>query len=146
MMDVFVTLQKKSNIQLEDPLITRLHQALVLEGNFDEAESIIDEGNSQHVFQSYAEDAKYLPIWQRIYATNDGKKKKKKNGMTMKCLFFLLDGDAPCARGGHQLCLDAYNEKIYLFGGWDGKRELSDFWYYHIKEKRWKLLSQDTSK
>jgi hypothetical protein len=57
----------------------------------------------------------------------------------------LLDGDSPCARGGHQLCLDANSEKIYLFGGWNGKRELSDFWCYQIKEKKWKLLSQDTS-
>lgn len=74
MMDVYSTLQKKTNIQIEHPVITRLHQSLVLDGDFDVAESIIEEANNQHcVFQSYVQDAKYLPTWQRIYATNDGK-------------------------------------------------------------------------
>ncbi len=60
-------------------------------------------------------------------------------------LYVCVDGDAPCGRGGHQLCIDADREKIYLFGGWDGKRDLSDFWCYHIRDNRWKLLSADTT-
>jgi hypothetical protein len=62
-----------------------------------------------------------------------------------RLILIYLDGDAPCARGGHQICLDPENEKIYLYGGWDGQRELSDFWCYNIKTSRWKLLTTDTS-
>ena len=34
---------------------------------------------------------------------------------------------------------------MYLFGGWDGNKDLSDFWCYHIPTNKWKLLSIDTS-
>lgn len=126
MMDVYETLKKKTGIELEDPLIGNLHQSLVVDGDFEEAENLIAKANDRNVFKSFVQEAKYTPTWQRIYASND-------------------DGDSPCARGGHQLCIDPQREKIYLLGGWDGKRELSDFWCYHIKESRWKLLSPDTS-
>ncbi len=57
------------------------------------------------------------------------------------------DGDAPLApggRGGHQMCLDVENGVAYLFGGWDGQRDLADFWSYSLKDGRWRLLSADT--
>ena len=34
---------------------------------------------------------------------------------------------------------------MYLFGGWDGNKDLSDFWSYHIPTNKWKILSMDTS-
>lgn len=52
----------------------------------------------------------------------------------------------PCGRGGHQMCIDHDNKRIYLHGGWNGKSNLADFWYYSINDNRWCLLSQDTSK
>jgi hypothetical protein len=74
MMDVYATLKKKTSVQLEHPILTRLHQTLVLDGDFDAAESIIEEADNQHgVFQPYVQDARYLSTWQRIDATNDGK-------------------------------------------------------------------------
>jgi hypothetical protein len=57
----------------------------------------------------------------------------------------MIDGDAPCARGGHQMCIDSEYKKIYLFGGWDGKRDLSDFWCFNIRDNRWRRLSSDTT-
>lgn len=33
---------------------------------------------------------------------------------------------------------------LYLFGGWDGTQELSDFWKYDLQKGRWELLSRDT--
>ena len=51
----------------------------------------------------------------------------------------------PCARGGHQLCLDVNAQLIYLFGGWDGMQELSDFWVFNVNGKYWKCLSRDTT-
>ncbi|CEP10390.1 hypothetical protein [Parasitella parasitica] len=85
MMDVYSTLQKSTNIDLEHPLVERLHQSVVVDGDFEAAEKII------------------------------------------------LDADNP------------ERERIYLFGGWNGKRDLSDFWCYNIRDNRWKMLSPDTT-
>ena len=131
-------------MELEDPLITNLHQALVLDGDFEEAEKVIVKADERKIFQTIAAEAKYTPSWQRLFASNDGN--YGYNCVQSKHTLTAIDGDAPCARGGHQLCIDTDREKIYLFGGWDGKRELSDFWCYHIKEARWKLLSSDTAR
>lgn len=51
----------------------------------------------------------------------------------------------PGARGGHQMCIDSVNGVVYLFGGWQGKHELSDLWSYDLAMKKWTLLSNDTS-
>lgn len=50
----------------------------------------------------------------------------------------------PCMRGGHQMCLDPQTETIYLFGGWDGRKDLADFWTFHIPSRTWTLLCENT--
>lgn len=42
------------------------------------------------------------------------------------------------------LCL--ISESLYLFGGWDGNRDLSDFWVFSVPSKEWTCLSSDTHK
>lgn len=42
------------------------------------------------------------------------------------------------------MCIDVDEEKIYLYGGWNGYCDLADLWCYHIRENRWQLLSADT--
>jgi hypothetical protein len=49
-------------------------------------------------------------------------------------------------RGGHQMCIDVSNQLIYIFGGWDGSKELSDFWSYHIADNKWECISSDTQR
>ena len=74
--------------------------------------------------------------------------KNYKTLMIVNTYFFLFPGEVnswPCARGGHQLCLDVNAQLIYLFGGWDGIQELSDFWVFNINGKQWKCLSRDTT-
>jgi hypothetical protein len=44
------------------------------------------------------------------------------------------------------MCIDVEGGMIYLLGGWNGKMDLSDFWSYSIKEKRWTMISSNTSK
>lgn len=51
----------------------------------------------------------------------------------------------PTMRGGHQLCLDAVNQQLYLLGGWDGTQELADLWRYDIASQQWVCVCQDTS-
>jgi len=50
----------------------------------------------------------------------------------------------PGCRGGHQMVIDSPGQAIYLFGGWDGHRDLSDFWRYDISSSKWSILSADT--
>lgn len=47
-------------------------------------------------------------------------------------------------RGGHQMCMDIEGGHIYLLGGWDGTKDLSDFWVYHVHTDQWECLSTDT--
>ena len=42
------------------------------------------------------------------------------------------------------MCMDAENQLIYLFGGWDGRKSLDDFWVYNVREDKWKVLSHST--
>ena len=51
----------------------------------------------------------------------------------------------PVSRGGHQMVIDSSSQLVYLFGGWDGNKDLSDFWSYHIPTNKWTLISIDTS-
>lgn len=74
MMDVYATLQKSSNIELEHPLIERLHQSVVVDGDFEAAGEIVLEADEKNIFRSYVENARYLPTWQKLFASNDGKK------------------------------------------------------------------------
>lgn len=44
------------------------------------------------------------------------------------------------------MCIDVDAQKIYLFGGWDGSRDLSDLWCFDIQRRKWDCLSMDTRK
>lgn len=49
----------------------------------------------------------------------------------------------PDMRGGHQMCIDCDGGQLYLYGGWDGSKELGDLWQFTIKSQQWTSL--DTS-
>jgi hypothetical protein len=42
------------------------------------------------------------------------------------------------------MCIDPGSAYVYLFGGWDGRSELGDFWRYSILTNRWVQLSANT--
>ncbi|KAJ1565235.1 hypothetical protein HK405_012855, partial [Cladochytrium tenue] len=50
----------------------------------------------------------------------------------------------PGKRGGHQMCIDEEAGRIFLFGGWDGERDLADFWCYDLNRQQWDCISMDT--
>lgn len=52
----------------------------------------------------------------------------------------------PCQRGGHQMCIDHANGKIYLLGGWNGSSDLPDFWCFIMASGNWRCISKDTSR
>ena len=40
----------------------------------------------------------------------------------------------------------SFSENLYLFGGWDGTKDLSDFWLFNVPSKEWTCLGTDTHK
>ena len=88
-------------LQFEHTLLTQLHEKIVIQGSFDEAEALLHQASSQNLFDEYISDLPYKPKWKRILPTvgDDG------NAMA-----------APSMRGGHQMCIDSDDGIIYLFG------------------------------
>ncbi|KAF4567413.1 hypothetical protein EYR40_006412 [Pleurotus pulmonarius] len=115
-----------SRLQLEHPLVTKLHQALVLQGDWEEAEAVLGRLSEEGLFESYIQSCHPYAEWIKIDGVN-------------------ADGDRPSARGGHAMCVDSDNGVIYLLGGWDGEKSLDDFWAYDVPQNRWKILSTSTS-
>jgi hypothetical protein len=52
--------------------------------------------------------------------------------------------NSPSCRGGHSMVIDEINNIIYLFGGWNGSKDLSDFWSFDIIRSSWRLISNNT--
>lgn len=47
-------------------------------------------------------------------------------------------GDFPSARSAHSICL--YNNKVFLFGGWDGRTSNNNFYKFNISKGTWKKV------
>ena len=129
-MEAFDALQRKTQISLEHPALTELHQVLVKHGHFEQAETIIHQAANENLFNEYIYNQAYVPKWMPIIALNE-------NGMESM--------NQPGMRGGHQMVLDTDQQMIYIFGGWDGSKDLSDLWVFSIQHEQWHLISKDTS-
>ncbi|ORX89838.1 hypothetical protein K493DRAFT_64679 [Basidiobolus meristosporus CBS 931.73] len=125
--EAFTALQNTTGLLLEDPMLTNLHTNLVLNGNFQTAEKLVNQAATSRLFDDYISQCEYKPVWKRVIGTNK-------------------DGLSPCVRGGHQMCIDVQRSKIYLLGGWDGYKDLGDFWVFDISERTWSLINEDTAK
>ncbi|OSD06938.1 hypothetical protein PYCCODRAFT_1359801 [Trametes coccinea BRFM310] len=117
----------QSGVHLEHPLVTSLHESFVLQGNWFRTEQLLRECSDAGLLRSYRQACQARTRWTRIRGLD-------------------ADGDVPCRRGGHAMCMDEQNGMIYLFGGWDGQRNLDDFWSYDVAKDTWKLLSIATSR
>lgn len=51
----------------------------------------------------------------------------------------------PSMRGAHQMTFDTASQHIYVHGGWDGSKDLSDLWTYSTVEGTWRCLCKDSS-
>eukprot|EP00039_Didymoeca_costata_P018584 m.334091 g.334091 ORF g.334091 m.334091 type:complete len:745 (+) comp17286_c0_seq1:202-2436(+) len=128
-MDSFEQLQKRTKIDLEAPVLTRLHDALVKDGNFNECERIVEEMVSQGHLKEYMSGLPYSSQWELLSKSETGQ-----------------DESLPQPRGGHQMCINSAKGKIYLLGGFTGDDagDLSDFWEYDILQKQWNVITRDT--
>ncbi|KAF9202779.1 Muskelin 1, intracellular mediator containing kelch motif [Haplosporangium sp. Z 27] len=138
--DAFKALQERTNIQLEDNLLTRLHHELVIKGNFKQAEELMMEAAERGLFDEYIRSYDYKPIWKRLQSNSNRHGVHHHHHLHQAQI-----DDSPRHRGGHQMCIDALGGYVYLMGGWDGARELADFWAYSISSQKWILISNDTS-
>ncbi|PIL35929.1 hypothetical protein GSI_01589 [Ganoderma sinense ZZ0214-1] len=117
----------RSGLQLEHPLITSLHTAFVLHGAWAEAEQLVRDCADAGLLRAYRHACQAHMRWARVRGLDP-------------------DGDVPCRRGGHAMCIDEQDGIVYLFGGWDGQRSLDDFWAYEIAADAWRCLSVATSR
>ncbi|KDR67554.1 hypothetical protein GALMADRAFT_258218 [Galerina marginata CBS 339.88] len=122
----YQSILSRANIHLEHPLVTQLHESLVLQGNWSKSEELLDSMRSTGLFDAHLHSCQPHSEWTRLLGTD-------------------ADGDVPPARGGHAMCMDPINEKIYIFGGWNGEKSLDDFWVYSVKEDKWRVLSHSTT-
>ncbi|CAG0882896.1 unnamed protein product [Cyprideis torosa] len=120
--DSFDALLRDSGIQLEHPVLTELHSSLVERGDFEATERILERCVEQGMMDKFLVNQELTPIWTEITGC----------------------GPRPGMRGGHQMCIDPDEKKMYLFGGWDGSQDLADFWVYDIESNQWTCLSQNT--
>jgi muskelin len=158
---MFKDFQEQTGCQLEHPVFSKLHELIVIDGNFEAAETLIERlalYTTAHVLQYPKRicerllDDKNNSDSSIMY--DDGSLFEDPNNILSnfitksqyKCKWNSLkqQGTHPGKRGGHQMCIDDAMGKIYLFGGFDGYMELSDFWVYNIRTAKWKLLAGDT--
>nr|CAB3263857.1 muskelin-like [Phallusia mammillata] len=126
--EAFETLQKKTKIMLEDPMLTRLHDVLVNDGDFEQTELLIENAIEDDLFSSYVSKQDYQPCWSPV----------------VNKTFELKE--SPGRRGGHQMSMDHVHNCVYLLGGWSGTEDLADFWRFSFDTQTWTCLSRDTGK
>ncbi|XP_037034609.1 muskelin isoform X2 [Bradysia coprophila] len=119
----FKVLREQTNVTLESQLMSDLHETLVVNGNFAKTEEYVEQFIANGLIDNYCMKQKYNAYWsaQETLSKPD---------------------ERPDVRGGHQLIVDTNENRIYLFGGWDGYFDLSDLWYYDIKLNSWTLIHE----
>ena len=139
-------------VRLEHPLLSRFHELLVQQGDFVQAERLLQglfnpsadcDAASRLFKDTDASNSVPSAVWERL--DND-----------------LLDSEPkPSPRGGHSMVvvshrcnaydvpedeIDSPTESfLYLFGGWNGTDELSDTWRFSLSKRKWHLLSDQAS-
>ncbi|KAJ1742614.1 hypothetical protein LPJ68_001764 [Coemansia sp. RSA 1086] len=121
--DAFSALAQQTQQQLEAPLLTQLRDALVENCNYERAEQLLRDAEQKEMFQACASKVPYAARWTSVGSETYA---------------------MPPARGGHQMCIDEERRVVYLYGGWDGAKNLDDLWMFSIDTGRWVCLSTST--
>lgn len=120
-------LLSRSGVQLEHPIVSELYDAIVLRGDWSQAELCLQELARSGLLDDFILSCVPRACWKRLRGTD-------------------ANGDTPSKRGGHAMCMDVDQGLIYLFGGYDGRKSLDDFWVYNVREERWNVISHSSSK
>ncbi|KAK4054316.1 hypothetical protein OIO90_003549 [Microbotryomycetes sp. JL221] len=98
--------------QFEHPLLSNLHQSLVIKGNFLQTEQILNECLQQGLLNDWnLQGTKGTAVakWSIVSQFDQSKPNL-----------------VPSPRAGHQLV--RVGRTMLLFGGWDGEKDLGDLW------------------
>lgn len=120
--NAFAALQLQTNVHLEHPVMSELHRTLVIEGDFERVEKIVEQFVDDGLLDEYLSMQDYKAVWTQQAIVEDVKR--------------------PGMRGGHQLIVDSTTGLMYLFGGWDGFEDLSDMWQFDIRTNVWTLIHE----
>lgn len=121
---------------LEHELLTELHQALVVGGDFEASERILHRTQDLLQAATQRHDAHIA----RSSLCNALRGYEWNNLNVKKAELRSLSMHEPCKRGGHQMVIDEQEQAIYVYGGWDGRKDLGDLWKYDIRQHTWELL------
>uniref|UniRef100_A0A8C9FI07 Muskelin 1 n=1 Tax=Pavo cristatus TaxID=9049 RepID=A0A8C9FI07_PAVCR len=153
--EAFESLQKKTRIALEHPMLTDLHDKLVLKGDFDACEELIEKAVNDGLFNQYISQQEYKPRWgQIIPKSSKGDGEDSRPGMRggHQMVIDVQTGEyGPSARSCHKMCIDIQRRQIYTLGRYldssvrNSKSLKSDFYRYDIDTNTWMLLSEDTA-
>ncbi|KAF8199760.1 Muskelin N-terminus-domain-containing protein [Mycena galopus ATCC 62051] len=77
----------RCGLQVEDPLVTELHENIVLRGNWAKAEQKIQSISQTSLFDEYRHSKQAHFVWKRLAGKD-------------------ANGDVPAPRGGHAMCVD----------------------------------------
>lgn len=129
-------LKTDSGVALEDSFLEFMYGLLFSCQNDKNALALLEEYVDKipdNVFESYIDSScKYTPHWEQIVSANE-----LHSPQDQSCI--------PMQRGGHQMCVDTEQQKVYVFGGWNGSTDLNDFWSYDIKCNKWTLINSNCS-
>ncbi|KAG0246046.1 hypothetical protein BGX31_004699 [Mortierella sp. GBA43] len=171
LMDAFKALQERTNIKLEDPLLSNLHQELVIKGNFKRAEELITEASEQGQGGPSARSCHkvcYSPQHKAIFMLGKYVDPENRSKTDLSAEFWRFDIDPSSPPFGrwtkisgntatlngpeliydHQMCLDPVSQTLYVFGGKvvhldKNVQHYSGLYSYHIPSGVWKLLRAD---
>ncbi|KAG2460382.1 MKLN1 protein, partial [Polypterus senegalus] len=136
--EAFESLQKKTRIALEHPMLTDLHDKLVLKGDFDACEELIDKAVNEtvYLFGGWDGTQDLADFW--AYSVQDNQ-------------WLCISRDTE-----KEMCMDSEKHIIYTFGGriltCNGNLEdsrtnepqFSGLYAYHCISNTWKLLRDDS--
>ena len=64
--EAFESLQKRTKVQLEHPILTSLHEKLVISGDFDSVEKKLEEAFREGLLDEYISRQEYTAKWEQV--------------------------------------------------------------------------------
>lgn len=114
----------RTAIDFEHPVVTKLHAAVVVEGDWTQAEAVMKSLSLENCFNDYLRLSPPRILWSYLGGPCES---------------------SPVGRAGHAMCIDSSKRTVYVHGGWDGTKCLDDFWSYDIDSEKWSNISVSTS-
>lgn len=113
---------------LENPLLSQLHKTLVQEGDFSEAELLINSLSAEGLFDPFLQLLPARAEWTRLDTQASTSEPRPKPGKRAGHAMIVDEGDA------------SRPARLYLFGGYDGENNLEDLWIF--EEGVWREVTK----